>query len=100
MVAKPLSEYYQVTSIDVRNHGDSFHIEGMDYSDLVQDIVTLLDHLNIEHCAILGHSMGGKIAMQIALEYPQLVDKLIIADIAPVNYPPHHLKNNRRFASN
>jgi esterase len=91
MVAKPLSEHYQVTSIDVRNHGDSFHQEDMAYSTLVQDVITLLDHLGIKRCAILGHSMGGKIAMQIALEYSERVEKLIIADIAPVNYPPHHL---------
>jgi len=92
MVAKPLSEHFQVISIDVRNHGDSFHHEGMSYSTLVQDVITLLDHLDIERCTILGHSMGGKIAMQIALEYPERVEKLIIADIAPINYPPHHLE--------
>jgi len=92
MVAKPLSEHYQVISIDVRNHGDSFHQEGMAYSTLVQDIIALLDHLSIKRCVILGHSMGGKIAMQVALEYAERVEKLIVADIAPVNYPPHHLE--------
>ncbi len=92
MVAKPLSKSYQVISIDVRNHGASFHQAGMAYSTLVQDVITLLDHLNIEHCAILGHSMGGKIAMQVALEFAERVDKLIIADIAPVDYPPHHVE--------
>jgi esterase len=92
MVAKPLSEHYQVISVDVRNHGDSFHQENMAYSTLVQDIITLLDHLAIKRCAILGHSMGGKIAMQVALEYAERVEKLIIADIAPVDYPPHHLE--------
>jgi esterase len=62
----------------------------MDYSTLSKDVITLLDHLRIERCIILGHSMGGKIAMQIALEYPNRVEKLIIADISPVSYPPHH----------
>lgn len=90
MVAKPLSENFQVTSIDVRNHGNSFHQEGMDYSTLVNDVINLLDHLHIERCIVLGHSMGGKIAMQLALEYPERVEKLIVADIAPVSYPPHH----------
>ena len=90
MVAKPLSEQYLVTSVDVRNHGNSFHQENMDYSTLAQDVIELLDHLAIERCVILGHSMGGKIAMQIALNHPERVEKLIIADIAPVTYPAHH----------
>ncbi|TYK65677.1 alpha/beta fold hydrolase [Colwellia echini] len=92
MVAKPLAEHYRVTSVDVRNHGDSFHAKSMEYSELAQDIVNLLDHLNIQRCILLGHSMGGKIAIQVALEHPERVTKLIVADIAPVNYPAHHLK--------
>jgi len=91
MVAKNLSKYYCVTSVDVRNHGKSFHQEGMNYKDLAQDVITLLNNLSIESCHILGHSMGGKIAMQIALSNPKIVKKLIIADIAPVKYPAHHL---------
>jgi len=91
MVAKQLSEHYCVTSVDVRNHGSSFHQVGMSYDDLAQDVIRLLSTLSIEFCHLLGHSMGGKIAMQIALYYPQKVNKLIIADIAPVAYPPHHL---------
>ena len=92
MVAKSLSQYYCVTSIDVRNHGNSFHQIGMDYQDLAQDVITLLDYLSIESCHILGHSMGGKIAMQIALSNSSRVKKLIVADIAPVEYPAHHLR--------
>lgn len=91
MVAKELSHHYCVTSIDVRNHGNSFHQEGMDYQTLAQDVINLLDELAIEHCHILGHSMGGKIAMKIALSFSQRVNKLIVADIAPVTYPAHHL---------
>jgi len=91
MVAKSLSKYYCVTSVDVRNHGNSFHHEGMNYKDLSQDVITLLNNLSIESCHILGHSMGGKIAMQIALSNPKRVNKLIVADIAPVEYPAHHL---------
>jgi len=92
MVAKPLSDLYCVTSVDVRNHGDSFHASTMEYTDLAQDIINLLDHLNIDSCSILGHSMGGKIAIQVAIEQPQRIKKLLIADIAPVSYPPHHLE--------
>lgn len=91
MVAKNLSQHYCVTSIDVRNHGNSFHQQGMDYQALAQDVINLLDDLSIEYCHILGHSMGGKIAMKIALLCPERINKLIIADIAPVKYPAHHL---------
>lgn len=91
MVAKSLSQHYCVTSVDVRNHGNSFHQAGMHYKDLAQDVITLLNNLSIESCHILGHSMGGKIAMQLALSNPQRVNKLIVADIAPVEYPAHHL---------
>ena len=92
MVAKTLSNEYCVTSIDVRNHGNSFHQQGCSYQELAQDVINLLDHLSIQKCHILGHSMGGKIAMQIALNYPQRLEKLVIADIAPVAYPAHHLR--------
>jgi len=90
MVAKVLSENYRVTSVDVRNHGNSFHHEHMDYPSMAQDVVTLMQHLAIAKATILGHSMGGKIAMELALTCPELVEKLIVADIAPVEYPPHH----------
>lgn len=91
MVAKQLSQYYCVTSVDVRNHGNSFHKTGMSYNELAEDVINLLDHLAIDCCHLLGHSMGGKIAMQIALCYPERVNKLMVADIAPVDYPAHHL---------
>ncbi len=91
MVAKSLSQHYCVTSIDVRNHGNSFHQQDMSYKALAKDVIDLLDNLSIKHCYILGHSMGGKIAMKIALSYPERIQKLIIADIAPVKYPAHHL---------
>lgn len=91
MVAKHLSQYYCVTSVDVRNHGNSFHKIGMSYNELADDVINLLDHLAIDCCHLLGHSMGGKIAMQIALCYPERVNKLMVADIAPVDYPAHHL---------
>lgn len=92
MVAKPLSEERQVISVDVRNHGSSFHQNSMRYDELAADVIALLDHLGIEKADILGHSMGGKIAMEIALNHAAYVDKLIVADIAPVAYPAHHQK--------
>ncbi|SEL64570.1 esterase [Colwellia chukchiensis] len=92
MVAKALAEQYRVTSVDVRNHGDSFHDSVMDYTTMAQDIVELMQHLAIESAVVLGHSMGGKIAMELALNCPEKVQKLIVADIAPVQYPAHHNK--------
>lgn len=90
MVAKVLSENYRVTSVDVRNHGDSFHDSVMDYPTMAQDVINVMQHLDIESAIVLGHSMGGKIAMQLALTAPEKVTKLIISDIAPVEYPAHH----------
>ena len=90
MVAKTLSENYRVTSVDVRNHGDSFHDSVMDYPTMALDVVNVMQHLAIDSAIVLGHSMGGKIAMELALTSPERVEKLIIADIAPVEYPPHH----------
>ncbi|WP_426356893.1 alpha/beta fold hydrolase [Pseudocolwellia sp. HL-MZ19] len=90
MIAKKLRENYTVTSVDVRNHGSSFHENSMSYEELAQDIINVMDHLNIESSDFLGHSMGGKIAMYCALAFPEKVKKLIVADIAPVEYPPHH----------
>ena len=92
MVAKVLAENYRVTSVDVRNHGDSFHDSVMDYPNMAQDIADVMQHLSIKSAVVLGHSMGGKIAMELALTKPELVEKLIVADIAPVEYPPHHSK--------
>lgn len=90
MVAKPLSEYRQVISVDVRNHGSSFHKNSMTYPELASDIVSLMNELNMTKADFLGHSMGGKIAMQLALSHRKKVNKLIVADIAPVTYPAHH----------
>jgi esterase len=90
MVTKYLAKQYTVTSMDVRNHGASFHQKNMHYSVLAHDVIYTLNALSIDKTMILGHSMGGKIAMQVALDFPDLIEKLIVADIAPVSYPPHH----------
>lgn len=90
MVANSLKENHCVTNIDVRNHGSSFHENNMEYKSLAEDVVHLMTHLGINDSHLLGHSMGGKLAMEIALSYPDKVNKLIVADIAPVEYPAHH----------
>lgn len=90
MVAKVLRENYTVTSVDVRNHGNSFHENSMSYKELTQDIMNIMQHLSIDKAHFLGHSMGGKIAMSCALAFPEKINKLIVADISPIEYPPHH----------
>lgn len=88
--ARNLIDTHKVISVDARNHGDSFHADSMNYQEMASDIVALLKHLSIEQCTVLGHSMGGKIAMQLALSHAEFVEKLIVVDIAPVTYPPGH----------
>ena len=90
VIARSLSENYRVINVDVRNHGRSGHSNEMNYALMAEDLAQTLDALHIDKAAILGHSMGGKMAMAFALKYPQRVSKLILADIAPVGYPPRH----------
>jgi pimeloyl-ACP methyl ester carboxylesterase len=81
---------YQIHLIDQRNHGRSFHSNVFNYEVLVEDLKQYCDHHQLKDIIILGHSMGGKTAMLFATTYPELVSKLIIADIAPRFYPTHH----------
>ena len=74
-------------SVDLRNHGDSPHEAEMDLNLMAADIVELMHDLNLPSAILIGHSLGGKIAMQVALNSPQLVSQLVVADISPVNYP-------------
>lgn len=89
-LARRWAERYQVVLIDLRNHGRSPHEADMDYDLMAGDVAELLEHLGIDECILLGHSMGGKVAMQTALTYPDLVQKLIVVDIAPRRYLPGH----------
>lgn len=89
-IAKTLSAQFNVITLDVRNHGKSFHLPIHDYSAMMEDIVFLLDHLRFEKVHIIGHSMGGKLAMLFALAHKERVNKLIIVDIAPKVYKPGH----------
>ena len=89
-VATELEKNYRVYRIDLRNHGASFHDNEMSYAAMVNDLKSCMDALDIDKAHIIGHSMGGKVAMGFSLQYPNKVQKLIVADIAPVTYPPHH----------
>ncbi len=83
-------ENFEVHLIDQRNHGRSFHADDFDYELMAEDLYNYIAHYQLEEVVLLGHSMGGKTAMLFAVEYPDLVDKLIIADISPRYYQPHH----------
>jgi pimeloyl-ACP methyl ester carboxylesterase len=85
-----LAKNYQVHLIDQRNHGRSFHSDEFDMELLIEDILHYIKNNNLKKVNLLGHSMGGKVAMLFAVTYPNLVDKLIIADISPRAYKPHH----------
>ncbi|HEY7865348.1 MAG TPA: alpha/beta fold hydrolase [Psychromonas sp.] len=89
-LASELHEIHHTISVDLRNHGNSPHDNSMTYQEMANDIFTLADHLNIECFSIVGHSMGGKVAMACALLNPQRVNKIVVADIAPVAYPDKH----------
>ena len=84
------AEHFQVHLVDQRNHGRSFHDDNFYYEALAEDLKHYFDANNIKDAILLGHSMGGKTAMLFATQYPELVSKLIIADISPRFYPIHH----------
>ncbi len=81
---------FEVHLIDQRNHGRSFHSVDFDYEILSQDVLKYAEHHQISSTDIIGHSMGGKTAMQLATSHPNRINKLIVADISPKYYPPHH----------
>ena len=84
------SEDFQVHLIDQRNHGRSFHEDEFNYEVLVQDLHSYIEHHQLDNLYLIGHSMGGKTAMLFAVTYPEIVKKLIIVDISPREYQPHH----------
>ena len=81
---------YQVHLVDQRNHGRSFHSEEFSYKLMAEDLKRYCDEHHLQNIILLGHSMGGKTAMEFAVTYPQMVSKLIVADIGPKAYPQHH----------
>jgi esterase len=81
---------FQVHLLDLRNHGKSFHSEVFNYGIMAQDVYEYCQANNLEKVSILGHSMGGKIAMLFSTMHPEMVEKLIVADIGPKFYPQHH----------
>lgn len=89
-IGKLLADKYELYIPDQRNHGRSFHTNEFNYELLVHDLHTFIKSNNILNPSILGHSMGGKVAMKFSIGHPDEIDKLIVADIAPKSYPVRH----------
>lgn len=98
-IGKVFSEHYKVYMPDLRNHGNSPHSDSFDYDDMDEDLLEFLEDEGIDKAHFLGHSLGGKVSMHFATRYPDRVDQLIVLDIAPKYYPPHHQDVFRAFHS-
>ena len=90
-IAQRLAARHRVIAFDLRNHGVSPWADGMAYDEMAEDVHASLKARGYERSALLGHSMGGKVAMIAALLSPEAVERLVVADIAPVAYPMRHL---------
>ncbi|HEY0090881.1 MAG TPA: alpha/beta fold hydrolase [Flavobacterium sp.] len=90
LASKYAENGFQVHAMDLRNHGRSFHSDEFTYEAMVGDLLSYCDFHNLKVIDIIGHSMGGKIAMFFAVEFPFRVNKLVVADIGPKYYRPHH----------
>ncbi len=88
--ARQWSEFFTVYLLDQRNHGRSPHHEEWNYQVMAEDLFHFMDSEGIFQAHLLGHSMGGKTVMQFAQDYPERIDRLIVADMAPKSYEPHH----------
>lgn len=90
-IAQKLSENYNVFVLDMRNHGSSPHHPLMDYPSMSADLLCFIDQHGLNKVNLIGHSMGGKVAMWFALNHSEYIDNLVMVDIAPVSY--HHSFN-------
>ncbi len=81
---------FRVHAIDMRNHGKSFHSSDFTYDAMVRDIVDYCNHYKLSGVDIIGHSMGGKAAMFFAVRHAEMTGRLVVADIGPKYYAPHH----------
>ena len=89
-LAKTFAQHFSVYLVDQRNHGQSPHSDEMNYGLLAEDLENFVEEHNIARPSIIGHSMGGKAVMNFAVKYPTHIDKMIVVDIVPKDYPVHH----------
>ena len=97
--AKKFSEYYRVILVDLRNHGHSPWSEEFSYQLMVDDLLELFNKLNLSDVILLGHSMGGKVAMHFAQSHPEFLEKIIVVDMGVKEYPLHHQHILKAFDS-
>lgn len=90
MLTRHFANHRTVIQIDLRNHGLSGHADKHDYDSMSQDVLETLDHLNITKFVVVGHSMGGKVAMQLADIARDRVEQLVVLDITPIQYHENH----------
>lgn len=89
-ISKAFAENNQIYLLDLRNHGQSPKSEYFSYQIMAEDLKVFIEENKIINPILIGHSMGGKVVMQFAIDHTQLLDKLIVVDIAPKFYPVHH----------
>lgn len=89
-IIRTLAADNEIHGLDLRNHGESPWSESMTYDDMAEDVAHYIETQDIAPCTLLGHSMGGKVGMRLALTRPELLSKLIVVDIAPVPYHNEH----------
>jgi pimeloyl-ACP methyl ester carboxylesterase len=86
MTGRDLAADYHVHALDLRNHGASPHHEAMSYEDMAADVIHWMDEHHLGRVTLMGHSMGGKVAMLLACRHPERVERLVVVDIAPKDY--------------
>jgi len=91
-LGKQFADFFEVHLIDQRNHGRSPHSRVFNYKVLAEDLVKYIKNHKLKNVILMGHSLGGKTAMELTVQRPDLVEKLIVVDISPKAYPVHHNK--------
>ncbi|SDE50488.1 alpha/beta fold hydrolase [Kordiimonas lacus] len=89
-LARAMENEFRMVMVDHRNHGRSPHVPTNSYGEMAEDILDVMDREGIDKAHVFGHSMGGKVAMQMALLAPDRVDRMVVGDISPVAYSHHH----------
>jgi esterase len=89
-LARALQDRFDVYSVDLPNHGRSDWLANADLPAMAEAVRQWLDEQSLAEVHVIGHSLGGKVAMQLALAHPARIASIVVADIAPVEYPPHH----------
>nr|WP_174505878.1 alpha/beta fold hydrolase [Acinetobacter sp. Marseille-Q1620] len=90
VIARAFNDSHDIVQIDVRNHGHSPHSNEMNYQFMAQDVLETMRNLNIDQFTVIGHSMGGKIAMKLAEVARQQIEQLVVLDMAPFAYQENH----------